>query len=103
MVAELLSGSEAALADLTFTAQCVGEGSSPAQALCSRDDETIPIVSHLFEMKATLTATISAVCADIKTRSKARMEESRRLKVSCYVVGAHRNTRGNSRNLVIII
>ena len=41
MVAELLSGSEAALADLTFTAQCVGEGSSPAQALCSRDDETV--------------------------------------------------------------
>ena len=37
-------------------------------------------MSHLFEMKATLTATISAVCADIKTRSKARMEESRRLK-----------------------
>ena len=42
----------------------------------------IPIVSHLLEMKTTLTATISAVCADIKTRSKARMEESRRLKVS---------------------
>ena len=42
VVAELLSGSEeAALADLTFTAQCVGAGSSPAQALCSRDDETV--------------------------------------------------------------
>ena len=45
----------------------------------------IPIVSHLLEMKTTLTATISAVCADIKTRSKARMEESRRLKVSSAI------------------
>ena len=45
----------------------------------------IPIVSHLSEMRATLTATISAVCAEIKTRSKARMEESRRLKVSLVV------------------
>ena len=41
VVAELLSGNEAALADLTFTAQCVDGGSSPAQALCSRDDETV--------------------------------------------------------------
>ena len=43
VVAELLSGSEAALADLTFTVQCVSEGSSPAQALCSRDDETVKL------------------------------------------------------------
>ena len=41
VVEELLSGNEAALADLTFTAQCVEAGSSPAQALCSRDDETV--------------------------------------------------------------
>ena len=102
VVAHLLAGEEPALADLTFTPQCDFAGSSPAQALCSRDDETvqwtfkaallgahskslllqIPIVSHLYEMKTTLTAAISAGCADIKTRSKARMEESRRLKVS---------------------
>ena len=41
VVEELLSSNEAALADLTFTAQCVEAGSSPAQALCSRDDETV--------------------------------------------------------------
>ena len=40
VVAELLSGSETALADLTFTASAAGSA-SPAQALCSRDDETV--------------------------------------------------------------